>query len=150
MDKALLVASNGDQLVVTKLDRLGRSLERLIALSKDLQTRGIDLVVSDQGIEPPLRWAGCSSRMARPLRRAGVLIYWHVERHSMAVYSHLSCSASEAAAMVEGVMRHGTDLNVDANYVDSHGQSGVGFGITRLLGFDLLPPSSSAWRPTGR
>jgi DNA invertase Pin-like site-specific DNA recombinase len=41
----------GDQLVVTKLDRLGRSLEHLIALSRDLQDRGVDLVVLDQGID---------------------------------------------------------------------------------------------------
>lgn len=37
LDKALLSANRaGDQLVVTKLDRLSRSLEHLITLSKDL------------------------------------------------------------------------------------------------------------------
>ena len=51
LDRALLVARAGDQLVVTKLDRLGRSLEHLIDLSKDLQARGVDLVVLDQGID---------------------------------------------------------------------------------------------------
>jgi DNA invertase Pin-like site-specific DNA recombinase len=51
LDKALLVVREGDQLVVTKLDRLGRSLENLIELSKDLQRRGVDLVVLDQGID---------------------------------------------------------------------------------------------------
>ncbi|MDQ2791697.1 MAG: recombinase family protein [Actinomycetota bacterium] len=52
LDKALLSASRtGDQLVITKLDRLGRSLEHLIELSKLLQTRGVDLVVLDQGID---------------------------------------------------------------------------------------------------
>ena len=51
LDKALLVAREGDQLVVTKLDRLGRSLENLIELSKALQARGVDLVVLDQGID---------------------------------------------------------------------------------------------------
>lgn len=70
----------------------------------------------------------------------GVLIYWHVERKSMAIHSQLiSCTASEVAAMVEGAIRHGTTIEVEGNYVDSHGQSEVGFGITRLLGFDLLP-----------
>jgi len=70
----------------------------------------------------------------------GVLIYWHVERDSMAVHSQLiSCTASEVAAMVEGTMRHGTTMRIEGNYVDSHGQSEIGFGITRLLGFDLLP-----------
>nr|WP_255357044.1 transposase [Pseudonocardia sp. EC080625-04] len=70
----------------------------------------------------------------------GVLIYWHVERDSMAVHSQLiSCTASEVAAMVEGAVRHGTSMQVEGNYVDSHGQSEIGFGITRLLGFELLP-----------
>jgi TnpA family transposase len=30
-------------------------------------------------------------------------------------------------------------MKVEGNYVDTHGQSEIGFGITRLLGFDLLP-----------
>lgn len=52
LDQALLVARRaGDQLVVTKLDRLGRSLEHLIQLSEVLQERGVDLVVLDQGID---------------------------------------------------------------------------------------------------
>ncbi len=52
LDKALLIAARaGDQLVITKLDRLGRSLEHLIALSTQLQTRRVDLVVLDQGID---------------------------------------------------------------------------------------------------
>jgi DNA invertase Pin-like site-specific DNA recombinase len=52
LDRALLSANRaGDQLVITKLDRLGRSLEHLIDLSKDLQSRGVDLVVLDQGID---------------------------------------------------------------------------------------------------
>jgi hypothetical protein len=70
-------------------------------------------------------------RVAFPLRRRGVLIYWHVERKSMAIHSQLiSCTASEVAAMVEGAMRHGTTMEVEGNYVDSHGQSEIGFGIT--------------------
>ena len=52
LDKALLAASrSADQLVITKLDRLGRSLEHLLELSKLLQQRGVDLVVLDQGID---------------------------------------------------------------------------------------------------
>ncbi|ABP56566.1 Resolvase, N-terminal domain [Salinispora tropica CNB-440] len=52
LDKALLVAHRpGDQLVVTKLDRLGRSLENLIDLSAQLQDRNVDLVVLDQNID---------------------------------------------------------------------------------------------------
>jgi len=70
----------------------------------------------------------------------GVLIYWHIERKSMVIHSQLlSCNASEVAAMIQGAIHHGTEMDVKANYVDTHGQSVVGFGLTRLLGFDLLP-----------
>lgn len=69
-----------------------------------------------------------------------MLIYWHVENKFLAVHSQLiNCTASEVTAMVEGAMRHGTAMDVEANYTDSHGQSEIGFDITRLLNFDLLP-----------
>jgi hypothetical protein len=70
----------------------------------------------------------------------GVMIYWHVERKAACIYSQLtSCSASEVAAMLEGLLRHCTDAEVEANYVDSHGASVIGFAFTELLGFRLLP-----------
>lgn len=73
--------------------------------------------------------------------RRGVLIYWSVERNgSVVIHSQLlNCSASEVHAMVEGAMHHGTEMDVESSYVDTHGQSEIGFGVTRLLGFDLLP-----------
>jgi len=43
LDRALLVARSGDEVVVTKLDRLGRSLEHLIELFNDLQEREVAL-----------------------------------------------------------------------------------------------------------
>jgi DNA invertase Pin-like site-specific DNA recombinase len=51
LDTALLVLREGDQLAVTKLDRLGRSLAHLITLSAELRQRGAGLVVLDQGID---------------------------------------------------------------------------------------------------
>ena len=52
----------------------------------------------------------------------GVMIYWHVERKSVCIYSQLkACSSSEVAAMIEGVLRHCTDADIDRNYVDTHG-----------------------------
>jgi TnpA family transposase len=70
----------------------------------------------------------------------GVLIYWHVERKSVVVHSQLlNCTASEVAAMIDGAIHHGTEMDIKANYTDTHGQSVIGFGLTRLLGFDLLP-----------
>jgi TnpA family transposase len=70
----------------------------------------------------------------------GVMIYWHVERNSLCIHSQLkSPSSSEVASMLEGVMHHCTEMEVDRQYVDSHGQSTVAFAFCRLLGFQLLP-----------
>lgn len=70
----------------------------------------------------------------------GVMIYWHVENRSVCIYSQLKrCSSSEVAAMIEGLLRHETEMGVQGNYTDSHGQSEVGFAFCHLLGFDLLP-----------
>ncbi|NER24786.1 MAG: Tn3 family transposase [Symploca sp. SIO1C2] len=70
----------------------------------------------------------------------GVMIYWHVEKNSACIYSQLkTCSSSEVAAMIEGLLRHCTSMKIDKNYVDSHGQSEVAFAFTHLLGFQLMP-----------
>jgi TnpA family transposase len=73
-------------------------------------------------------------------RGPGVMIYWHVERRSNCIYSQLKrCSSSEVGAMIEGVLRHCTDMTIQRQYVDSHGQSEVAFAFCRLLGFELAP-----------
>jgi len=70
----------------------------------------------------------------------GVMIYWHIDKKSVLIFSQLkSCSSSEVSSMIEGVLRHCTDMNIQKGYVDSHGQSAVGFAFSYMLGFDLLP-----------
>ncbi|WP_158590304.1 Tn3 family transposase [Deinococcus sp. RM] len=86
-------------------------------------------------------WDG-NLRTQRSIRYGGdgVMIYWHVERRASCIYSSMkSCSSSEVAAMIEGVLRHCTSLSVEKNYVDTHGQSEPGFAFTHLLGFKLMP-----------
>jgi TnpA family transposase len=73
-------------------------------------------------------------------RGPGVLIYWHVERKAVCIYSQLRrCSSSEVAAMITGLLRHASEMQVERNYVDTHGQSEIGFAFCSLLGFQLLP-----------
>ncbi|MGK0468939.1 Tn3 family transposase [Clostridium sp.] len=70
----------------------------------------------------------------------GIMIYWHVEKKSLCVYSQVkSCSSSEVASAIEGVLRHCTDMSIEKNYVDTHGQSEVAFAFSCLLGFKLMP-----------
>ncbi len=73
-------------------------------------------------------------------RQAGVMVYWHITKQSLCIYSQLKApSSSEVASMIEGVLRHCTVVQVDRNYVDTHGQSEVAFAFCHLLGFQLMP-----------
>jgi len=70
----------------------------------------------------------------------GVMIYWHVEKKSLCIHSQIKrCSSSEVGAVMEGILRHNTDMEIDTQYVDSHGQSEVAFAFCELLGFSLMP-----------
>ena len=73
-------------------------------------------------------------------RGRGVMIYWHIEKKSACIYSQLkSCSSSEVSAMIDGLLKHNTDIKIEKNFVDSHGQSEVAFAFCHLLGFNLMP-----------
>ena len=74
------------------------------------------------------------------LHGRGVMIYWHVDGKALCIFSQMkTCSSSEVASMIEGVVRHGTGVEVEDQYVDTHGQNEVAFGICRMLGFNLRP-----------
>lgn len=73
-------------------------------------------------------------------RGRGVMIYWHVDKNSAVIHSQLkTCSSSEVASMIHGILRHCTQMEIKQSYVDTHGQSAIGFGVSHLLHFDLLP-----------
>jgi TnpA family transposase len=86
-------------------------------------------------------------------RGPGIMVYWHVERGRVCIYSQVkTCSASEVAAMIEGLLRHLTAAQVDRQYTDTHGASLLGHAFSHLLGFKLLPrdktlPKAKLYRP---
>nr|WP_128145313.1 Tn3 family transposase [Nocardia africana] len=87
----------------------------------------------------------------------GVLICWSVEKGSVVIHSQrINCSASEVHAMVEGAIHHGTEMTVEANYVDTHGQSESGSGSRRCWGSICCrgssgsPSASCTARPPGK
>src|SRR5258708_24287451 len=66
LDRALDYASAGDTLVITRIARAARSLKHLLELAETLRSRGIELLVLNQGIDtstPPAGWPSiCSAR----------------------------------------------------------------------------------------
>src|SRR5579875_858897 len=132
---------------------------RRFYVTRDNSRRALDRLLSTTFAVRDAAWWGTGTSCASDSRRFGswssnfmteyhvryggygVMIYWHVERRSLCVYSQLtSCSSSEVAAMIEGVLRHSVEeMDIDRDYVDTHGASMVGFAITYLLNFRLMP-----------
>lgn len=72
--------------------------------------------------------------------KKGVMIYWHVDQKSLCIYSQLKdCTSSEVGSMIKGVIDHDTDMDMNRVFVDTHGQSVIGFAVSYLLQFDLCP-----------
>jgi TnpA family transposase len=70
----------------------------------------------------------------------GIMVYWHVEKKSLCIYSQIKrVSSSEVASMIQGLLKHCTDMEVKKGFVDTHGQSLVGFAFTHLLHIQLMP-----------
>jgi len=73
-------------------------------------------------------------------KNSGVMVYWHVDKKSLCVYSQLkTCMSSEVASMLQGVLHHDTQMNIRRITMDTHGQSLAGFALSDLLHVALLP-----------
>jgi len=82
-----------------------------------------------------------SSRLTERQRYGGrgVMIYWHVDKRAKCTHLQLKqVSSSEVASTIEGVLHHATDIQIERQFVDTHGQSVVGFAFCYLLGFNLM------------
>ena len=73
-------------------------------------------------------------------KKKGVMIYWHVDKKSLCIYSQLKdCSSSEVGSMIKGIIDHDTDMDIKRVFIDTHGQSVIGFAVSYLLNFALYP-----------
>lgn len=71
--------------------------------------------------------------------KRGIMSYWHVDTNSACIHSQIKSGISEVTAMIIGLIRHDTEMRVESNFVDSHGQSELAFTFCRFLAVDLLP-----------
>ena len=72
-------------------------------------------------------------------RGHGIMVYWHVDTNALCIHSQSkTCTSSEVGSMIKGILEHSTKMDLNAAYVDTHGQSTIGFGIGRLVKFELL------------
>lgn len=72
--------------------------------------------------------------------KTGVMAYWHVDTNATCIYSHLKPPmSSQVAAMIKGLILHDTEMRIESNFVDSHGQSEVAFPFCRFIRVELSP-----------
>ena len=80
------------------------------------------------------------AEMHQRYKQAGIMAYPHTEGRSVCIYTQGTAVASlEYTSMLRGLMQHGTDMQIERQYTDSHGQTEVAFAFCRMLGVDLAP-----------
>ena len=68
----------------------------------------------------------------------GIMSYFLVDENSAGIHSQVR-RGTKVAAMITSLVQHDTMMMVEANCVDSHGQSELGFAFCRFLFVELLP-----------
>jgi len=71
-------------------------------------------------------------------QECGIMSYFLVDENSAGIHSQIN-RGTEVAAMITSLIRHDTRMTVEANCIDSHGQSELGFAFCRFLYVELLP-----------
>src|SRR5258708_118220 len=71
--------------------------------------------------------------------RANSWQYLYSTQFGLTPIGDKSASSWEVTSMRGGGGRHDTEMDVEKQYGDTHGQSEVGLAFFHLLGFELLP-----------
>jgi len=80
------------------------------------------------------------AEMHQRYKQPGIMAYTHTDGKSVCIYTQGTSVASlEYASLIRGLLQHGTDMEIERQYADSHGQTEVGFAFCRMLHVDLAP-----------
>lgn len=71
-------------------------------------------------------------------QECGIMSYFLVDENSAGIHSQVM-RGTEVAAMITSLIRHDTMMTVEANCIDSHGQSELGFAFCRFMFVELHP-----------
>jgi TnpA family transposase len=73
-------------------------------------------------------------------RNPGVMFYTHLSDQYMPYYAQvISATARQAPYMIDGLLYHESELEIEEHYTDTHGYTDQIFGIAHLLGFRFVP-----------
>ncbi len=70
----------------------------------------------------------------------GGIGYYHVSDNYIALFSHfIPCGVWEAVYILDGLLKNESDIQPDTLHADTQGQSTPVFGLSYLLGIELMP-----------
>ncbi len=70
----------------------------------------------------------------------GDIGYYHVSDTYIALFSHfIPCGVYEATYLLDGLLKNLSDIQPDTVHGDTHSQSETVFGLSYLLGIELMP-----------
>ena len=70
----------------------------------------------------------------------GGIGYYHVSDQYIALFSHfIPCGVWEAVYILDGLLKNQSDIQPDTLHGDTQAQSAAVFGLSYLLGIDLMP-----------
>lgn len=70
----------------------------------------------------------------------GGIGYYHVSDMYIALFSNfIPCGVHEAVYILDGLIRNGSEIQPDTIHGDTQAQSGPVFGLSYLLGINLMP-----------
>ncbi len=98
LDLVLRILRDGDVLVVTRLDRLGRSVLHLVTLGAQLRDRGVGLQVVEQGIDTATAEGRAMFGMLGVPRST---VYGHLNKATVGTRPHAQKTVAAAAPSAE-------------------------------------------------
>ena len=70
----------------------------------------------------------------------GGIAYHHISDTYIALFSHfIACGVWEAVYILDGLMKNTSDMQPDKIHADTQGQNATAFGLSYLLGIELMP-----------
>lgn len=123
----------------------GRALARLVDAQHKLPLAavfGAGTSSSSDGQHFPLDRRAQATGAVNPHKGSepAISFYTHVsDRYAPFHTKVISASAGEAAQVLDGLLHHGADLNIEEHHVDGGGVSDHVFALCHLLGFRFAP-----------
>lgn len=125
--------------------------------AQKLQTALVDIVNQYNSFDLIHYWGDVSSMVAdgthieltennllgeRHIRYGGYggIAYHHISDTYVALFSHfIACGVWEAVYILDGLLSNQSDIKPDKIHADTQGQNEPAFGLSYLLGIDLMP-----------